>query len=110
MACTNARKLILLLWEEYFSEKEAKNIDIKNFVEGIKEIHKPTNHCFHKGYGIVLQRVNSLIAEYVLEFFAENHELYLCVHDSFIVRESKSDYPQKAMDIAHDYALNNIMS
>lgn len=45
-------------------------------------------YYFNSGHGIVLQNMDSQIAEYVLDHFAVRGEVAVSVHDSFIVKES----------------------
>ena len=92
------------------SAKEAKRLVVSDLVEHVKTTHKPIDHCFHKGFGITLQCIDSMIAESVLEFFADHTEPCLCVHDSFIVRESKRADLRKAMDIAYNHEMENYLS
>jgi hypothetical protein len=67
-------------------------------IDAFVERHAPIAGFFYSGVGIKLQRIESDIAERVIEQFTARSCPLLCVHDSFVVRPEEAECLHMAMD------------
>lgn len=86
-----------------------QQIDMDKVCNAILNYHSPIKRHFYGGEGIVLQNLDSDIASRILYMFAKAGEPCLCVHDSFIVRQSVKQDLNKAMQLAYQYVLQDNM-
>lgn len=64
---------------------------VKKIIDKFKEIHAPIADDIFKGKGLLLQKIESSIANGVLKHFAEKNIMCLCIHDSFRIAEKYKD-------------------
>ena len=75
--------------------------DHKEFVDILINKHLPIKKYLYSGYGIKLQRIDSTIAQHVIDTFTEKDIPVLCIHDSFICANVFEDELIKEMHIAY---------
>jgi len=63
----------------------------------VLDTHKPIAHLFFDGIGNKLQYKDSCIAESVMLQFADQNQVALPIHDSFIMRQGFAGYLEEAM-------------
>ena len=69
----------------------------KDLRQRILDTHKPIAHLFFKGEGNKLQYKDSCIAESVILQFADQNQVALPIHDSFIMRQGYAGDLEEAM-------------
>ena len=62
-------------------------IKLGDVIDDFKARHNPIKHHFFTGAGASLQKLDSLMAEYVINKMTKDHHPVLCIHDSFICEE-----------------------
>ena len=69
----------------------------KDLRQRILDTHKPIAHLFFKGEGNKLQYKDSCIAESVMLQFADQNQVALPIHDSFVMRQGFAGDLEEAM-------------
>ena len=69
----------------------------KDLRQRILDTHKPIAHLFFDGIGNTLQYKDSCIAESVMLQFADQNQVALPIHDSFIMRKGFAGDLEEAM-------------
>ena len=72
-------------------------MDWRELRQRILEAHKPIQHLFFTGIGNKLQFKDSCIAESVMLQFADQNQVALPIHDSFIMRQGYAGDLEEAM-------------
>jgi hypothetical protein len=72
-------------------------MDWKELRQRVLEAHKPIQHLFFTGIGNKLQFKDSCIAESVMLQFADQNQVALPIHDSFIMRQGYAGDLDEAM-------------
>ena len=72
-------------------------MDWRELRQRVLEAHKSIQHLFFKGIGNKLQFKDSCIAESVMLQFAEQNQVALPIHDSFIMRQGYAGDLEEAM-------------
>jgi len=72
-------------------------MDWRELRQRVLEAHKPIQHLFFTGIGNRLQFKDSCIAESVMLQFAEQNQVALPIHDSFIMRHGYAGDLEEAM-------------
>ena len=72
--------------QDEWMEHEAWAELLKPLVGALKELHRHISHYFFTDIGIKLQRKDSDMAQYVMNFFNKHSWACLPIHDSFIVK------------------------
>jgi hypothetical protein len=80
--------------------KSTRNVDIFPIVDALEREHAPIKDYFCTGKGIDLQYHDSVIAEAILVFFANNNIPCLPLHDSFIVDCRYHEWLKYIMQVA----------
>ena len=80
-------------------------ISIGEMIEKFASEHEPIRRYFFSGYGIKLQRIDSKMAEYVIDNMTKYHLPVLCIHDSFITQVSCEDFLKDYIFEAIRYAM-----
>ena len=62
-------------------------IELADVIDDFKSRHPAIKHHFFTGAGPSLQKLDSLMAEYVINKMTKEHHPILCIHDSFISEE-----------------------
>jgi len=73
----------------------------REFVDILTIKHLPIQKYLYSGYGIKLQRLDSTIAQHVIDTFTKKDIPVLCVHDSFICANAFEDELIKEMHTAY---------
>ena len=71
--------------------------DLETMLKDLKKHHKPIKQFINKSTGLALQCIDSGIAEVVIEQMTSRSIPVLCVHDSFVCKESDAATVHKAM-------------
>lgn len=75
----------------------------QDFINALKEKHKPISQYFGSGEGITLQCRDAMIAEKViLQMYKKYKSIVLPVHDSFVVRSSLGGTLREMMESAFE--------
>lgn len=85
--------------DEYSWVKEEK-VDIAGIIDSFTLLHKPIQEFFYSGIGIKLQRMDSQIAEEVINTLTKKDIPVLAIHDSFIVQTLNEQLLKNTMDLA----------
>lgn len=72
-------------------------MDWRELRQRVLEAHKPIQHLFFTGIGNKLQFKDSCIAESVMLQFADQNQVALPIHDSFIMRQGCAGDLEEAM-------------
>lgn len=94
-------------WEEYGWVRDA-GLDIGDVINRFADQHHPIKSYFFSNYGVKLQRIDSIMAEHVINTFTNQGVLVLCVHDSFIVSSYHEEELHELMDEALDKILETL--
>ena len=63
----------------------------EELAQAIDNVHHRINQFFYTGIGVLLQKMDSDIAEEIMLHFLRKGEVVLPVHDSFLVKEHLAD-------------------
>lgn len=96
---TTFRALKSELQEEipYFSFKFD---NLKPILNNLKEKHYEIADDFCTGKGLQLMNLDGKITEYIIDKFTEDNTPVLCIHDSFVVPQSKDNFLRRTMNEA----------
>jgi len=72
-------------WNDYCDK------NIKSLLDDFIKPHEKIRKYFFSGYGVKLQNIDSLMAEYVIRELTLMDIPVLCIHDSFIVQSSENE-------------------
>ena len=86
-------------WNTNLSEYSSYNH--RDFIDILTTKHQPIKKYLYSGYGIKLQRIDSTIAQHVIDTFTKKDIPVLCVHDSFICANTLEEDLTKEMHIAY---------
>jgi hypothetical protein len=70
--------------KEEFGWVKAEELDIGDLIDSFALTHSPIKRHFFSNYGVILQRIDSIIAEHVINEMTKRMVPVLCIHDSFI--------------------------
>ena len=94
---------------ERFDWVKQEHIDIGNIIDIFQEAHRLISDYFFSGFGVKLQYMDSVIAEYVINHFTKKRRLpVLCVHDSFIIQAQSKDELESVMSDAISEARHQL--
>ncbi|MBZ0183319.1 MAG: hypothetical protein K8F60_12755 [Melioribacteraceae bacterium] len=82
--------------------------DTAEILNTMRDKHEPIKDNFFRGKGIILQNLDSKIAEKVLMHFAKKDIPCLCIHDSFIVPKKHKDELESVMKESYFNLMNYI--
>lgn len=82
-------------------------VKITQLMDELSMRNQAIEYYFNSGHGIILQNLDSQIAEYVLDHFAVQGEAAVSVHDSFIVKESLKEELVSVMKEAYEHVVGN---
>lgn len=68
-----------------FGWVKEENVSLENLIDAFADRHKPIEKYFFSNAGIRLQKLDSDIAEIVINRFTEMDIPILCIHDSFVI-------------------------
>lgn len=90
---------------EEFGWFDTLGVDLKKLIDDFATRHSPIRHHFFSGSGIKLQRLDSIMAEYIIREMTKTGIPVLCIHDSFIVPSTIEEVLQMKMVEAVEYIL-----
>ena len=62
-----------------------ENVSLEGLIDAFADRHKPIEKYFFSNAGIRLQKLDSDIAEYIINWFTRADIPILCIHDSFVI-------------------------
>jgi hypothetical protein len=83
-----------------FGWVKEEGIDIGEVIEKFADQHEPIRHHFFSNYGVKLQKIDSMMAEHIINKMTREEIPVLCVHDSFIVPSRHGDKLKSLMEEA----------
>lgn len=86
-------------WAEYRSK-------LDHVIKAVVSYHYPIAGKFYSDVGILLQRIDSDMARYIVNHFAKMGVLCLPVHDSFVVKEEYREELLRVMTRAYKAVMN----
>ena len=84
-----------------------EGLNISNIIDIFANKHSAINKYFFSGSGIRLQKIDSIIAEKVINHYTQEGEAVLCIHDSFLIAANKFIDLQLVMAKAFNEAMFN---
>ena len=78
-------------------DMDGMEMDWRDLRQQVLNTHKPIEHLFFTGIGNKLQFKDSCIAESVMLQFAQQNQVALPIHDSFIMQEGYAGHLEEAM-------------
>lgn len=94
---------------ERFDWVKQEHVEIGNIIDMFQETHRLISDYFFSGFGVNLQYMDSVIAEYVINHFTQERRLpVLCVHDSFIIQAQSKDELESVMSDAISEARHQL--
>ena len=75
-----------------FGWVSGSGIRLGDSIDDFAKIHEPIGKYFSKGIGTKLQRLDSMMAAYIINEMTKFHFPVLCIHDSFIVSISSEEF------------------
>lgn len=85
-----------------------QKIDLKKLINDLKEKHPLIEDRLFKAKGIELQKVDSMIAEKIINKYTQEGIAVLCVHDSFVIQADKAEDLYKYMGVAFNEAMQEM--
>lgn len=82
---------------------------IKDILHALKSKHSPIEEYIASGYGVKLQCIDSIIAEQIINYFAQRNIPVLTVHDSFICTLLDEPVLLDQMRLAYTRTINRFM-
>ena len=102
--CANDHECIAVVEDELNDEMlqepdkyPAQIPDLETILVELREHHKPIKQFINKSTGLALQHIDSSIAETVIKQMTARRVVVLCVHDSFLCKETDAAIVHKAM-------------
>jgi hypothetical protein len=110
---TKAKAIKAIQKEINFNQKiyfwvKRDGIDIRKIVDDFASNHERIKKHFFTGEGVKLQRLDSRIAEDIINQFAKEEIPVLCIHDSFIVQSVQEEKLKKMMEDSFIHGINEI--
>jgi len=96
---THSQVLKAFHWNKTLLEYSSYNH--RDFIDILAKKHHPIRKYLYSGYGIKLQRIDSSIAQHVIDTLTKEEIPVLCVHDSFISASPFEEDLIKEMDTAY---------
>jgi hypothetical protein len=90
---------------EEFGWIRESQLELETVLDSFVERHAPIKDFFFSGYGVKLQRIDSQIAETIINQFTRKSVPVLSVHDSFLVLP---DFREELIDVMHAAVKNTI--
>ena len=85
-----------------------EKLDLKELIEDIKEKHPLIEDRLFKAKGIELQKIDSIIAEKIINKYTQEGIAVLCVHDSFVIQADKAADLNEYMKEAFNEAMEEM--
>lgn len=92
--------------DEYEWVKDT-DIEIETLIDQFAKTHAPIESYFFSGYGVKLQKIDSMMAEYIINYMTQEEKPVLCVHDSFIVSTHDENLLQNLMREAFNMIVSS---
>lgn len=113
--CYDRRDAAQAVTFEYLKGKEAgkfpgihSNVHIYKLLDALILLHHPiADQVIYGGFGPQFQYEDSCLSEYVYNHFNLKKEPVLCIHDSYIVRESMESELREVMYKAYEYVAGD---
>lgn len=110
--CYSRREAGMAIAKEYYNEslkgEESayvalhEDFNVYKFMDALIEIHsKIADQIIYGGFGPQFQYDDSCISEYIYNHFNKRGEPVVCIHDSYVVRESLEDELREVMEKAY---------
>jgi hypothetical protein len=84
------------------------SLTIEDIIDEFEVKHSAIRKYFYSGYGVTLQKIDSRIAEFVINDFTAKGYGLLCIHDSFITSALLSSELKDVMRRAFDEVLDQL--
>jgi hypothetical protein len=94
--------------QEEFGWVREEEIEIGEVIERFANLHKPIRNYFFSNYGVKLQKIDSMMAEHIINEMTKEDLPVLCVHDSFIVESRNGEKLKGLMEKAFMMILSTL--
>lgn len=81
---------------------------IEDAINVFKALHEPISQFFNTGMGVKLQKMDSMIAEKIIQHFVKEDLPLLCMHDSFICTTRDENHLRDMIDKAYRETIMEI--